>query len=321
MATFVNALGQVVSSNVLGPSDCAVGDVLVDATAGTASIIAQSVTTGAPVAVPLGGGIGGGGWSFVFGPLLVQDAARNTYSVWADLCAALAALPVGASSLVTFVDSAVVPPGVWNVNGATFASVTFATGSIVLTVADGGVLDNLRAIERGLLVRFFHTGAGSALTFSLTPPGGPRILAVGLGAALTNDGTAPLIRMSGDGSAVVIASFVAAFAVAPTAAPFVEGGGPLDQVIGAQLSVSSAFSSLPDGWAVGNGNLQYQNALAGVIPLTPGWTGAVLPTIQATAPSAFITYAPAVPADWSGLVPATVGEALDRIAAAIGPIP
>ena len=56
MATFVNALGQVVSSNVLGPSDCAVGDVLVDATAGTASIIAQNVTTGAPVAVSLAGG-------------------------------------------------------------------------------------------------------------------------------------------------------------------------------------------------------------------------------------------------------------------------
>lgn len=32
-------------------------------------------------------------------------------------------------------------------------------------------------------------------------------------------------------------------------------------------------------------------------------------------------YTPAVPADWSGSSPATVQAALDRLAAALGPIP
>lgn len=36
---------------------------------------------------------------------------------------------------------------------------------------------------------------------------------------------------------------------------------------------------------------------------------------------ASIAYSAAVPADWSGTSPATIGEALDRIAAALGPIP
>lgn len=37
--------------------------------------------------------------------------------------------------------------------------------------------------------------------------------------------------------------------------------------------------------------------------------------------SATIPYSAATPADWAGSPPATIAEALDRIAAALGPIP
>ncbi len=34
-----------------------------------------------------------------------------------------------------------------------------------------------------------------------------------------------------------------------------------------------------------------------------------------------IAYSPSTPSDWSGSPPTTIAEALDRIAAALGPIP
>lgn len=37
--------------------------------------------------------------------------------------------------------------------------------------------------------------------------------------------------------------------------------------------------------------------------------------------SATIAYSAAVPADWSGTPPASIAEALDRLAALVGPVP
>lgn len=321
MATFVNPLERVVSSDTLTPAQCQVGDVLVDSIGQTLVVIAQNPTTGAPVAVPVPLGGGGGGWSFVFGPSLVEDPSKNEFSSWPNLVAALNALPVNAGPVVTFVESATIPPGVWNLNNAQLRSSSLATGVITATVANGAVLDNLQAVWFGLLLSFQHAGPGPAITFSQTPFGAPWVLAVGVGGSLHNAGSAPLILTPGTNQTVVLSVLLAPNISGPLGAPFVQGGGGGDVVIGSQIFGVGPFASLPDGWAAGSGSLDYQNGLSAVVPLTPGWTGAVTVGFQVVTMGDRALYTPANVGDWSGVAPANVAAALDRIAAAIGPIP
>jgi hypothetical protein len=53
------------------------------------------------------------------------------------------------------------------------------------------------------------------------------------------------------------------------------------------------------------------------VPQT-GFSGTV--TVTRSDKAGLVGYAPAVPADWSNSSPVSVAEALDRIAAALGPI-
>jgi hypothetical protein len=174
-------------------------------------------------------------------------------------------------------------------NFAELRSYTPATGTVTLTIPDGVKLDMLSRVFDSLVVTCAPTTDG-VFEWSLFAPGTtPRVLSIGLGAALQNltlNGSA-LILSPGGGTFVVLASILAQYGSGfPSTGPFVltvVGDGVIANVAGQ----GGLAGKLPDGWVVGpvGSSLVYQMAVDAAVPKTPGFLGALaipLPNTQST---------------------------------------
>lgn len=240
-----------------------------------------------------GGGTGGAGYDFLFDPAAVQNPAINLYSVWLDLITAINApnLPSGAPPVVTIGSNFVVPLAAmpvtgWPMNLAKLRAVSPVTGLTTLTIPAGVKLDMLEAIEHGLVVTAAPTVDG-VFEWSLYAPGTvPRVLSVGLGAALQNltPNASALILSPGAGTYVVLSSILAQYgSIPPSTGPFVRTVVG-DVVIGNVSAQGGSSGKLPDGWLVGpvGSFLVYQMEVDAVAPATPGFLGVLAIPLTAT---------------------------------------
>jgi hypothetical protein len=108
--------------------------------------------------------------------------------------------------------------------------------------------------------------------------------------------------------------------------------GPLLTINGDDGAVGVQFNSngLPDNWLEGGGpftgllnifDLAANKNTKNPAAFIPGFTGGGGITYFNFEKAEFVNYVPAVLPNWSGIPPTSVADALDRIAAAIGPIP
>lgn len=234
------------------------------------------------VADALSSGGGGGGFIFDSTGLQQQDPTNGVYTDWADLCAAIAALPNGAAPEITFIGSftiplAGMPPTGWYMCLGTWKAAILATGAIVVDIPDGVLIDSLGFLQTGIAVKVQPTtvdGVFNWNTLSSFAPGVPWIFGIGLGACLNNAGTKAAILGPGTGQFIALATQSATFGViGPDTAPFVKADAP-DVVISAQ-SFSGFYGSLPPNWLEGSANLFEQVGADTRDVQNAGWTGSV----------------------------------------------
>lgn len=248
------------------------------------------------------------GPEFTFTPGAPKSA--NTYGDWSALMAKIANQP-SRRPVITFTDNFTIPTGTWNLKGATLRSPTPATQQVTLTINDDVILDNVLEISNGLYVVTAPVTPHDTFTFTETPSGQPKVLLIGLGAALGNSGTEALITASVVDTVVIGLNAFSTFAVPPISAPYVQGSAGC-VVIGACVA-AGPVGGFPDNWLTGDGTLIYQ---AGVdfndpLPSIPGWVGAVSTTYSAKAPN--VLYTPTFPINWPSPSPTSVQEALDDL--------
>lgn len=221
-----------------------------------------------------GGGAGGSSYEYIFSEGDPQSG--NVYGDWAQLMAVIAALPQGACPRIRFIKNATIPSAGmpaegWGMFFGSWVSFTPVTAAVKVTVPDGVRIANLSSIEYGLHVEVQPSTTYGV--FNYTIPGLPWVLAIGLGAALSNTGSASAIIPGPTDYVVIAVNFSSITAVPPSTAPFVTGAGGV--VIGAQPGVNP-YGQLPNNWVDGTGTLIYQNSTGANNPLTPGWVGPVL---------------------------------------------
>lgn len=313
---------------------------------GVWQLFKASIAPLSPIVVPTLSGVGR--WILTAQPIqasavefIFDDGAAQTgfvYGDWAQMCAVIGALPLGALPSVKFVKSFTVPtvgmpPGGWGPFGlGTWLAFDVETGTVVVTIPDTVKIDSLSQIDNGLVVTCFPDTSDGVFVYSQLLPGQQWVMRVELAAALSNQSPsnkALLVTpgIPGTPTTIALAFDNANNLIVPSIAPFVRLMGD-DSAIGALIS-NRIFSGFPDGWVVGGGagsGIVYLNGVdAGPLPLIPGFTGGGGVAIINNSSARNVTYTPANAGDWGGN-PATSQDALDRIAAAVagllgGPIP
>ena len=229
----------------------------------------------------LGGG--GGSVNYIFTPGAQQNGI--IYGDWAQMMAAIAAqqaISVGFKPIIRFTASFTIPLAGMPVTGwgmalATLQSELLSTGSIVVTVPDGVILDMLEAVSSSLYLDLLPATV-TPLTWSLFGTGGPPwVLSIGLGASCKNHGTIPAVQTPGGGPQTyfVLAFFADSDTSTPAStAPMVEAHGN-DVVIYAGQNQGVAVGGSLDGWATttsGGATLFYLLGISSVIPVIT-WAG------------------------------------------------
>lgn len=254
---------------------------------------------------------------------------QTRFGNWSELMTAIGQLPAGAAPVVVFLRNATIPPGRWDMRQGFWEALTYATGSQLVTLPDDCTIANLRGIRSGLAVQCDNNTTDSLAFDTAAPGGGLAIFLVGFAAVLFVTGTHALYTSPGGGNTIVFASEFASFGagIPPLVAPFVSLTAG-DTAIGAEQAMQAGVPQFPDGWVTGpvGTNLAYQLGAGATVPPTPGFLGTRQPDLQMVLAPASLAYAPAAPADWAGPPPALVGDAIDRLAAAVagllgGPIP
>jgi len=232
----------------------------------------------------------------------------NLYTSWSALMAAANAVQGISIVLVdnTFA-AANVPAGTWNVDNVQFYGKTTSTGvSPVMTFLDGAKVTFSTVYFTDIIVKSSSTS--HVATFNGV--GGLMSLT---NATLLSTSTAPFVQVTG---------------AAGSNFNLITQGGECDIGDGTHstIQVDSPTSIETD---LSNHTILFANATSGtgaiqlvfddnVTLQTPQMAGMVFfPQGQATN----VTYAPALVGNWSGTAPTSVANALDRIAAKIGPIP
>lgn len=317
--------------------------------------VSPQLIDGDLVAVLLAAGqIGGSGVgsapSFVFANFGTQDTSQGRYTDWHDLMAALQQVQIGAAPTVKLalqgpftVPLTGMPVNGWDLRGGRFGSYYGATGSVVIDFPAGAKLDNCFGIGLGV------DPAGGSVVMKIAPPAGTGVcewsaLPLDAGAApifvigggcVVDHSTAPgaLMRTAnvapgGGTNVLVVAGANQNVGLVPPLS------GPLMELVGIDSAVcvqQMAPNGMPDSWLVGGGassillsiydiaaNPNTPNPAAWV----PGFTGGGgVITPFPLQKSSLLNYVPSVLADWSGVAPTSVADALDRIAAKITPIP
>lgn len=240
----------------------------------------------------------------------------NIVRTWAEVKAYVAATN-GAINI--YVDNslapAVVDPGVTDFQGRAFlraGSPIIAPAPMQLDVPDGAILKDLAGILFSLNV-VLHGTTGPTLSFSRVQTFG----AFG-GAVLDNQGTVPAIDVDPTAFGLILSTALGG-RISATTAPIVSVPNPGQGLI-LVLFTGGAFTgpSVAIG-PVGAGLQIVYDASAQSLPTVPGWLGTV--SLAPLGKASQVDYTPAVLADWSGVTPTSVANALDRIAAKISPIP
>jgi hypothetical protein len=201
------------------------------------------------------------------------------------------------------------------------------SGANMAELPDGVFIANLGTLGNGMVLRVNTDvlSPNGSLINTLVPPGGAIIFNIAQGARLEHTvGTGAVIQSPNGASptTMVLAQFQCQqneSGIPPTG-PIINLNGN-DGAVGVQIFAGPA-GGLQDGWLTGGGPGSFGLDIRGIdarIPLIPGYTGNPLTAVNSC--QAFnLLYTPAVVGDWSGTPPTDVANALDRIAAAIGPI-
>jgi hypothetical protein len=201
---------------------------------------------------------------FVYNPAGV--AMGNVYTDWPTLAAVIAALQLGESPVVTFVQPATLipslgmPVGGWDMRGGTWRSWTEQSGAAVVLLDPLASIDNLFGISNGLTVELARL-VGPSLTFSLQPAGGAQIFAITAGAYLNNTiaANAAIHSPGAVGQTTMVVALKEANQNAPYNAPSL---GPILQLNGNDGAVIAQYASIggagrapAQSWIVGGGLL------------------------------------------------------------------
>jgi hypothetical protein len=297
-----------------------------------------------------GAGGGGGGGGIGVGELVLadfgtQDPSQGRYLSWNDLMARLATIQLGAAPKVRLaletgpfvVPLAGMPVNGWDFRGGNLTSFYGASGSEKLVVPAGGKLDNLfgiggSQIGDGSVILEIHPAVGTGvLNFSALPLGAAFIFIIGGGSAVDHStDLGALMRSPGVGGGTTMVLVCSQSQQNTGIVPALSG--PLLELTGNDGGVGVQFNSngLPDNWLVGGGpfsgllnifdlaaNPNTKNPAAFI----PGFTGGGGINYFNFEKAEFVNYVPAILANWSGVPPTSVADALDRIAAMIGPVP
>jgi hypothetical protein len=244
------------------------------------------------------------------------SSTGNIVATWAEVQAAIAATN---GALNVFVDSSIAPAvvdvGVTDFQGRVFlraASTVLTPAPMQLDVPDGAVLQDLAGILFSLLV-VLHGTTGPTLKFT-------KAVSFGVfgGAVLDNQGTVPAIEVDPTLPILVLSAIVGG-RMSATGAPIVNVPNPGQQLILTEFTAAAMTGASFATGPVGAGLQIIFDASIQSLPSTPGWLGGIglSPLDQAV----HMQYQPAILANWSGVQPTSVADALDRIAAKIGPIP
>lgn len=286
----------------------------------------MTMQSNGPSSIPgfFGGGAAGGSpgssrpvLDFIYDP--TTPTSGMVFQTWAALAAVIAALPEWCRPRITVRSSAIVPfagmpPAGWDMRGAILRSRNPATGQVSLSIEDNAALRDVSEVTDGLLIICEPSTVYNVFRFTSLLPGEPNVIAWRNGAAFANLGSVAAITTPGGvpASSLIWVQDLAGTASAPVStAPWVSVSGA-DLLVGSQI-VCGVSGQLPDNWCSGAGNLLYHNGVDSRVPLTPGFTGTLLPVVfSARAPN--VVYSPGVPANWT-VVPDDVAEALDALAA------
>jgi len=264
---------------------------------------------------------GASGGSVVYRPGAPSEG--NCLATWAEVMAVVsqserAAIFVDTSRQVPIGTPAQVPVGTWDMRFAILGSVALPTSLVVLEMADGAVLDNLAGIRDGLELRCAPT-TGPCFTYS-SFPGVPWVFFASQGALVDNRGTVPAIQV-GAGETIIVAASIGGN-LGPEGGPCL---APLVNLQAGALAGGVSFNGYwADNWLSGDAGsaasyFQVTSDFPSPPPNNPLFAGTLGP-VGYLERALGVIYSPAIPADWNNDPPETVAEALDRIAAQIGPI-
>ena len=237
----------------------------------------------------VGAGGGGGGWNYVLDTTGTgtQNPSKNVYTSFPDLYAALDALPQGVAPSIMFLGNFTfptldMPVTGWNMRLGRWQVPILATGSTIITVPDGVLIDSLSLIDEGCAVKVTPTTADGVFVWNYLhslAPSAPSILAVNKGACLSNQGTKAAIAGSGTGEFIVFATQAATFGViGADTAPFVKADAP--DIVIAAFSFSTFYGTPPDGWLEGSAFLFRQAGVDTRDQSNPAWSGIVVAEAQ-----------------------------------------
>lgn len=185
-------------------------------------------------------------------------------------------------------------------------------------------LDNITSISGGLNL-IVSPDASGVLRFTALEPGAFVSFAILESAAIDHTDTtnAFLYSDDGDGIAGIVLSVrqsKQASAGALTGPLVGLGAASTALIVAVQMDCFST-GGLPDNWLAGGtvgNNLIDMPQIDGRVYTLAAYAGATTSVLTANVVNA--AYVPTTPADWSGSAPANVREALDRLAAAAGPV-
>lgn len=291
--------------------------------------------------------VGGSTWVEIAGPGSAQGytvvvfrpggvPADNVYTTWATAWAAIDLLE-GFRTLVIddSLAAAEADPGTYDASGVTIAGANVDSMGFprVLIVPDGTLFNNLQGLH---YINISSTSTSQVLDF--TRP--TEITMTGV-VTLTNGGTAPVLDLTGAPAILVTVKSASSLTLVNDAGdPTVRAtsGNIVFQLSGSlewtdkvnpaleitagrtvQLQVIATQTTM-NGLAEGAGDItfNYTNPISVTGQTQPGITGVV--TVN-DLNSGSLSYEAAIIGDWAGTNPASISNALDRIAAAVGPIP
>ena len=268
---------------------------------------------------------------YVFEPGAVEHGLH--FGDWAAMCASIATLPAGTTPTVTFyrepalgpgtttIPLAGMPPGGWDMRGGDWRNYFFGNNTFLrVAIPPGVMIDNLSDLTESMALDVAPALGDHVLNFSLLPPMMQVTFTTQRGSSVNNQGLGAFIEGDGTGRAWVFSGNLASFFGNPPLT------GPLLKLPAGGLAVATQFSMVggfPPGWLEGDPAAAcialYDSTASLPTEWGPAWAGIVAFEVMLSRALA-TAYTPGVPADW-GVQPSTVQQALDQIAAALGPIP
>ncbi len=218
-------------------------------------------------------GGGGGGGTINWRPDGAGDAVT-----WAEVMMLLAEFGYGEATILAsqFGGPYAIPPGIYDVKGATFEGILGNASGTIVDVADGAVLHDCLGVRGGVALAL-HGTSGPALTFTQPGGGSPASFAIEKDAFVANFGTAPAIVVPDATQFVVAGINGGSFGAmgGPPQGPLVRAG--IGSVI---IGACIAGSTWIDGWLVNDGVdptavFAMQTDGTFELPAMPGFAGAV----------------------------------------------